>query len=112
MPTFPFHRCPSCQRLVQGRCLWCRQARDDRRPNAATRGYCSDRWRRLRASKLQLDPRCSACGQRATDVDHLQRVEGPDDPRFWDFKNLDSKCHSCHSRKTATQDSTFAVRSR
>jgi 5-methylcytosine-specific restriction protein A len=55
-----------------------------------------------------LDPRCSVCQAVATEVDHLVRHDGPDDPRFWDWKNLDSKCHRCHSRKTATQDSTFA----
>ena len=46
----------------------------------------------------------------ATDVDHLERHDGPDDPKFFDMNNLDSKCHACHSRKTATVDSTFANR--
>jgi hypothetical protein len=37
----------------------------------------------------------------ATEVDHLQRHRGPDDPLFWIWSNLDSKCKPCHSRKTA-----------
>jgi 5-methylcytosine-specific restriction protein A len=62
-----------------------------------------------------LDPLCSVClsaGRTvpATDVDHLVPHAGPADPKFWEFQNLDSKCHRCHSRKTATQDSTFARR--
>ena len=106
----PLHRCSSCSALVAGRCQHCRLRREMARPNASARGYTSDKWRRLRASKLQLDPHCSVCGQAATDVDHLIRHDGPQDPRFWDWKNFDSKCHGCHSRKTATQDSTFARR--
>jgi 5-methylcytosine-specific restriction protein A len=46
----------------------------------------------------------------ATDVDHLERHDGTNDPRFWDWANLDSKCHACHSQKTAREDSTFANR--
>ena len=109
----PVHRCSSCSRLVQGRCPHCVKTRDLARPNANARGYNSARWRQLRAHKLQLDPLCSVClaaGRTtiATDVDHLERHDGPTDPRFWLWSNLDSKCHACHSRKTATQDSTFA----
>jgi 5-methylcytosine-specific restriction protein A len=113
MPSYPPHRCPTCQRLVTGRCGCTRRQFDRARPNASARGYTSDRWRRLRASKLQLDPLCSVCltagrTTAATDVDHLVRHDGPDDPRFWAWSNLDSKCKACHSRKTATQDSAFA----
>jgi len=116
MPTMPAHRCGTCGSLVAGgRCQVCVRQRDRRRPNANARGYNSARWLKLRAAKLQLDPLCSVCAAAgrltaATDVDHLERHDGPDDPRFWLFSNLDSKCHQCHSRKTATQDSTFARR--
>lgn len=112
----PSHRCSSCSRLVQGRCPHCRQARDRARPNAHARGYTSERWLKLRALKLSHDALCSVClaagrTTAATDVDHLERHAGPADPRFWEWQNLDSKCHACHSQKTATQDSTFARRS-
>jgi 5-methylcytosine-specific restriction protein A len=113
MPLMPSHRCSTCGSLVTGRCPHCRRQRDTRRPDANARGYTSQRWRRLRAHKLALDPLCSVCltaGCRvaATDVDHLEPHAGPDDPRFWLWSNLDAKCHACHSRKTATQDSSFA----
>jgi len=43
-------------------------------------------------------------------VDHIRPVEGPDDPRFLDFAAVQSLCHRCHARKTATEDSTFVRR--
>jgi hypothetical protein len=97
-------RCPTC----------CRTA-DQQRGNAAARGYCSAKWRKVRARKLAVDPFCSTCllhGKMtpATDVDHLERVTGPNDPRFFLWEVLDSKCHSCHSRRTAVEHSTFAHR--
>jgi 5-methylcytosine-specific restriction protein A len=50
------------------------------------------------------------CGRPATDVDHVEAVSGPDDPRFWDESNHDAKCHSHHSRKTVRQDGGFGRR--
>jgi 5-methylcytosine-specific restriction enzyme A len=111
MPMMPSHRCGTCGRLVTGRCPFCEQTRQRQRPTAAARGYCSDRWRRLRAEKLQQDPFCSVCGRLANEVDHLARHDGPNSASFWDWSNLDSKCKRCHARKTATQDSTFANKS-
>jgi 5-methylcytosine-specific restriction protein A len=110
----PLHRCSSCQRLVAGRCPHCVKTRDRARPNAAQRGYLSPRWRALRAFHLKHHPLCAACWRRggrttlATCVDHIVPHQGPDTPLFWDRTNLQSLCASCHSRKTATQDSTFA----
>lgn len=47
-----------------------------------------------------MEPTCRVCGARATDVDHVvpKRAGGPDA-----HSNLQSLCHSCHSRKTATR---------
>ena len=39
----------------------------------------------------------------ATDVDHIVRVSGPDDPRFFDETAVQSLCHACHARKTAME---------
>ena len=116
MPMTPPRRCPSCRQLVTARrCPTCTSAADRTRGNAAARGYCSARWRKVRAQKLSADPLCSTCLRAgrmptATDVDHLERVAGPQDPRFFVWEILDSKCKSCHSRKTALEDSTFVTR--
>lgn len=116
MPMMPPRRCLHCRQLVTARrCPTCTRQADQQRGSASARGYCSSRWRTLRAQKLEADPFCSVCVRRgqlvaATDVDHLERVAGPDDPRFYVWEILDSKCHSCHSRKTATVDSAFAGR--
>ena len=116
MATMPSHRCHICGSVVAGgRCPTCRQQRDGRRDSAAQRGYCSARWRRLRALKLQHEPLCRACVAAgrlvaADTVDHIRPHTGVDTESFWRWDNLQSLCASCHSRKTATQDSAFARR--
>jgi 5-methylcytosine-specific restriction protein A len=111
----PSHRCPKCQRLITGRCSHCEQTRDQARPNAASRGYCSARWRRFRAIQLALQPLCGEClrggvNTPATEVDHIRPVSGPNDITFLSFRHVQSLCHVCHSRKTVTEDSTFVRR--
>jgi 5-methylcytosine-specific restriction protein A len=46
-------------------------------------------------------PICEAdgCNEPATDADHIERISDGG-PRL-DSGNLQSLCHSCHSRKTA-----------
>jgi 5-methylcytosine-specific restriction endonuclease McrA len=105
----PAHRCSGCGHLVTTRrCPTCVQQFDQQRGSSSARGYGSARWRKLRARKLEECPLCSECERSgrltgATEVDHLQRHHGPDDPLFWEWSNLDSKCKSCHSRKTASE---------
>lgn len=70
--------------------------------------YATVKWRNeLRPGQLMREPFCRACAQRglrvrATDVDHVVDHRG-DWARFCDESNLESLCHSCHSRKTATE---------
>ena len=61
-------------------------------------------WQELRASHLLEHPWCEECRRnglrvRATDVDHVRDHRGRWD-LFVDPGNLQSLCHSCHSRKT------------
>lgn len=109
----PCHRCSTCGALTAGPCLHCRARRDEARPNANSRGYCSKAWRRFRAVQLARSPlcvRCLAAGTlaHANEVDHIRPVTGPEDPTFYDFTAVQSLCARCHSRKTAVEDSTFA----
>lgn len=78
------------------------------RPNAYQRGY-GRRWSRLRSMFLAQHPLCMAilsdgraCARAASEVDHKERHQG-DQQLFWDWNNLQSLCHSCHSTKTAKE---------
>lgn len=58
----------------------------------------------LRPAQLMREPFCRECARRgirtrATDVDHVKDHKG-NWPLFVDRGNLESLCHSCHSRKT------------
>ena len=80
-------------------------ARDRRRGSARQRGYdarwnCYSKWflslpgNQLCA--LRLDEGCAVVAQC---VDHIDPPDGPDDPRFWDFKNHQPSCIHCNSVK-------------
>lgn len=107
--------CPGCPELVRGG-GYCprhkskgdsvkRSINIERRGSAAYhRLYDSVRWRRMRAAQLIASPFCAACAAvglrvRATDVDHIRPHKG-NRTLFYDCSNLQSLCHSCHSRKT------------
>lgn len=67
--------------------------------------YKLDIWTKdLRPMQLAREPFCRECVKlglrvRATEVDHIVDHKG-DMALFTDRKNLQSLCHSCHSRKT------------
>lgn len=106
----PPHRCSTCGSMVTtGRCATCRR----QKPTATASGYNSRRWRSFRALQLSLHPFCALClaaGRKmlADSVDHIEPVTGSTDPRFLDYNAVQSLCRSCHSKKTATEDSGFA----
>jgi 5-methylcytosine-specific restriction enzyme A len=85
--------------------------RKDDRPSSSKRGYDS-RWRRARKRKLADNPLCQRClanGRSviAHQVDHIDPVDGRDDPTFWDPTNWQSLCDSCHSKKTVNENGGF-----
>ena len=80
----------------------------EKRPSSSAMGYGSQ-WRKLRAFILNREPLCRHCAENghtelASDLDHIvpKAQGGTDDP-----DNLQPLCHSCHSRKTATEDGGF-----
>jgi 5-methylcytosine-specific restriction protein A len=122
MPTRPLRPCPSpgCPSLVSGgRCAAhrtasqhasteARRAYDARRGSSAARGYGS-RWQKYRARYLAQHPLCAdpfgahgATVVGATVVDHVVAHKG-DHKRFWDPKNHQPLCASCHGRKSAIE---------
>lgn len=71
--------------------------------------YFTKRWKQLRAKQLIIEPFCRECAKRgirtrATDVDHIKPHRG-NKRIFFDDTNLQSLCHSCHSRKTIAERS-------
>ena len=75
--------------------------------STSSRGYGS-RWQKARKRYLNAHPLCVECMKvgkyvRATDVDHVMPHRGDLD-LFWDENNWQALCHSCHSRKTRSED--------
>lgn len=100
---------PGCPELVErGYCDEHRPKRrraPDKRPSARRRGY-GTRWERTRAAFLAKNPKCVACGARATVADHIEN-RGPLAADGHDFAALQALCASCHGDKTARFDGGF-----
>ncbi|MDA0780661.1 MAG: HNH endonuclease signature motif containing protein [Proteobacteria bacterium] len=62
------------------------------------------KWRKLRLWFLKQNPLCVVCGTAGTDVDHILPLSkgGTNE-----LSNLQTLCHSCHSRKTVSEDGGF-----
>lgn len=105
-------RHPGCSVLVEdGYCERHRPKRTGDRSAEAESWrwmYKTGKWTDdLRPNQLLNEPFCRECARRgervrATDVDHVVDHKG-DWQVFTDPDNLESLCHSCHSRKTATE---------
>ena len=113
MANKPLRPCrhPGCPELTrEGWCPSHKPKPAPRRESAAWHGwYNLPVWTDtdLRPGQLLREPFCRECarlGTRtwATDVDHIRDHKG-DWSLFTDPSNLESLCHSCHSRKTARE---------
>lgn len=70
-----------------------------KRPSAYRRGYDA-KWQKLSKWFLQQNPWCVLCGNPADHTDHiipLSKGGGNE------LTNLQSLCHSCHSKKTVKE---------
>ncbi|EKE75520.1 HNH endonuclease [Oceanibaculum indicum] len=83
---------------------------EPRRPDTGqpdrAKPYSTPEWKALRAQHLKRQPTCQSCGASARMVDHIRPWKG-DAALFLDPNNLQSLCHRCHSRKTASHDGGF-----
>lgn len=80
-----------------------------RRGSARSKGY-NAAWERFRKWYFSFSGNvlCGCgCRQPAEQLDHIDRVEGPHDPRFLDQGEVIGLAHGCHSRKTALLDGAF-----
>jgi len=80
-----------------------------------TRFYSSKKWRRVRESKLSINPLCQDCEtleiiEPANHVDHVIAIN--DGGELFDLDNLRSLCLRCHSRKTVYRDGGLGQKKR
>jgi 5-methylcytosine-specific restriction protein A len=125
MPTRPLRACanaPRCTGLTRGRyCAACdarnganaaRRRHDDsyeqKRASSAARGY-DRKWRKARLGFLRAHPLCAdpfgfhdGRAVPATVVDHVRAHKG-DRRLFWDRRNWQALCASCHSYKSSVE---------
>lgn len=104
-----------CNELVDGGCCaahggesaW--RIYDAVRPTAKERGYGTS-WKNLRRYVLRRQPICATdgCNQPSSECDHIKPLRNGGTNSL---NNLQGLCHSCHSRKTATEDGGFGNRS-
>lgn len=71
--------------------------------NAKNSKFYDAEWTRYRYRFIHYNPYCYACGNKATDVDHLIAHKGSRD-LFWKRGNHVALCKSCHSYVTAKFD--------
>jgi 5-methylcytosine-specific restriction protein A len=115
MPYAPPSLCTKgCGTLVYsgGQCPTCltetRRERDRTRPNGYQRGYTRE-WATFSKDYLARHWWCQSpthqdhAAPRATDVDHTGG-HSRTCPHAYNEQHLQALCHSCHARKTATDD--------
>lgn len=123
MPVAPRKPCRTCGQLTNG--TYCekhekkkveavkaeRKKYDNDRGTAHSRGY-NYRWQQYSKQYRINHPLCVMCEKEgkltlAECVDHIEAVDGPDDPLFWDENNHQSLCNVCHNVKSEAEGNRF-----
>lgn len=114
-PLRPCRHPGCCQLVSDGFCAAHQPKRSDARSADAKRWhrlYDLPVWRKdIRPMQLVREPWCRECARhgvatKATEADHIVPHRGHLD-LFLDRANLQSLCHTCHSRKTAAENHKF-----
>ena len=111
MPMKPKRPCrfPGCAGFCEQGQVYCKDhiglSNEHLRGGAASRGY-DRKWRDARASFLRHNPLCVQCFsdgklKPATVVDHIVPHRGDPD-LFWNQRNWQPLCKSCHDKKTGS----------
>lgn len=106
MPSAPLRYClGKCGKAVErGYCPACQPARE-------AGVHYGRKWGKARLAFLADHPFCVECERHsettvATEVDHIRPHRGSA-RLFWDQRNWQALCRTCHNRKTATEDGGF-----
>lgn len=89
---------------------------DKERGTSASRGYGS-RWTKYSLQYRINFPLCVMCEAKgkltkADCVDHIIPVTGPDDPEFYNPKNHQGLCNTCHNIKSEAEGNRFNEKQR
>ena len=104
MANAAMHQCaiPGCRALTNARyCVRHSAGReyDGRIKHDYRKWYDRKDYRIARDVFMFQHPVCVVCGALATDLDHIKPHKG-DWALFWDVRNWQSLCATCHGRKT------------
>jgi len=102
----PVHRPPGWRSTAERRAEY-----DRNRQSASERGY-GHKWQKASKAYLKAHPLCEPCEKQgyyhaSEVVDHIVPHKG-DMKLFWDRTNWQAMAKTCHDRKTALEDSSFA----
>lgn len=107
--------CPNLHTNDNGYCDECNRkwreshpiSKDDRRPNAAKRGY-NYKWQKFASDFLMLHPVCAICGAPAKVCDHRDMTADMMLDAYGSFdldpSHYQALCYRCNTRKGARED--------
>ncbi|MFZ3578819.1 HNH endonuclease [Virgibacillus sp. DJP39] len=113
MPWKPKTICrhPACHELGVDRYCDKHKKQVTKEQNKSSSKIYTYQWRKVSKAYLKENPLCVHCRREdrltpATEVDHTI-PHGGEMKLFWDKRNWQGLCKTCHSKKTALEDGGF-----